>query len=183
MFLIFPVLTPWQREVGHGTPSHHWLCVFSSCNRENYKTWKLAMFTGVLITHPADEGWGVPATDWASHVRQWPQQAVTWRLQEGQTGSVAPLRAYTLLGTISSTRQFKFSGTKGSESPPEELQWPDSSGSATALLVCALLLSPSLPKLSGVGPLSASLPHFYWLFRARKFLGRHLKMVFAGWCK
>ena len=27
------------------------------------------------------------------------------------------------------------------------------------------------------------LPHVYWLFRARKFLGRHLKMVFAGWCK
>lgn len=101
----------------------------------------------------------------------------------GPDGSVAPLRAYTLLGTISSTRQFKFRGTKRSESPPEELQWPDSSGSATALLAGALLLSPSPPKLSGVGPLSASLPHFYWLFRARKFLGRHLKMVFAGWCK
>ena len=139
------------------------------------------MFTGVLITHPADGGWGVPAIDWASLMCQWPKQAVTRQLHEGQTSSVAPLRrTYTPPGTIPSTLQFKFRSTEGSESP--QLQWPGSSGSAAALLACAPLLSPS-PQGGQEWVHGLPLPHAYWLFRARKFLGRHLKMVFAGWCK
>lgn len=67
-------------------------CIFSSCNRENYKTWKPVMPPGVSSHILLASRWGVPATDRASLVCQWPQQAVTWQLQEGQTSSAAPLR-------------------------------------------------------------------------------------------
>jgi hypothetical protein len=168
--------------VGHGTPSHLWLCIFSSCNREKYTTWKPVMFTGVLITRPADEGWGVPAADWAAtrvsdRSRQWRNGHRRARRLCGSTQSLHAARDYFKYTAIQVQRNQGLR-VPTQRAPVGRLLW-----SATALLAGALLLSPSPLKVSGVRPLSASLPHFYWLFRSRKFLGRHLKMVFAGWCK
>lgn len=181
MFLVFPVLTPWQREVGaQDTKSP--LTVFSLHATEKSiklrNQWCLQESSSHILLTAGEECQQLtePASCVSDRSRQWHDgyrrvRPALWLHSE-------PTRCSGL---------FQVHGNSSSEGlraqSPQQRSFSGQTPLGLALLCCPALCSSPLHKPPGVGPLSASLPHFCWLFRARKFLGRHLKMVFAGWCK